>query len=182
MQLVCGLRATLLLMRGRVEGLLFASLSRSGAARSFWAAAICLPIFVLLRLSDPTLAEGDPTRRWIAELAAYAAAWSGFALASQRLAAAWGRAPLWPRFLAAWNWMSLGQYALLVLISLIPDGPVANAAQLAVFGYVLWLEWFVARIGLRLHKGPALVVVALDLVISLLLNGTVDALARGLPR
>src|SRR4051794_25791437 len=44
-----GLRGAFLLARGRTDGLSLIDGSPSGAGRSFWAAAICLPAFFALR-------------------------------------------------------------------------------------------------------------------------------------
>ena len=45
-----GMQAALLLARGRADGLRYVEDDMAGAARSFWAMAICLPAFVCLRL------------------------------------------------------------------------------------------------------------------------------------
>ena len=44
-----GMHAALLLARGRPEGLQYADSDLAGAARSFWAIAVALPAFILLR-------------------------------------------------------------------------------------------------------------------------------------
>ena len=45
-----GMQAALLLARGRADGLRYVEADMAGAARSFWACAICLPAFICLRL------------------------------------------------------------------------------------------------------------------------------------
>ena len=45
---VSGLQGALLLARGRSDGVRYVEDDIAGAARSFWAAAICLPAFVCL--------------------------------------------------------------------------------------------------------------------------------------
>jgi hypothetical protein len=45
-----GLHGALLLARGRADGLRYVEDDMAGAARSFWAAAICIPAFLCLRL------------------------------------------------------------------------------------------------------------------------------------
>ena len=41
-----GMHAALLLARGRADGVRYVEDDMAGAARSFWAAAICIPAFV----------------------------------------------------------------------------------------------------------------------------------------
>lgn len=145
-----------------------------GAWRSFFAAFVCLPAFLALRFfgwADHGLPSGGLWRSLAAELIGYATAWVAFALLSLPLVQSWGRAALWPRFLAAWNWSNVIQY--LVALALTAPGFLglpAWAAQgltLAGFGYVLWLEWFVARVSLGVEPGRAVALVALDLAIDL---------------
>ena len=55
-----GVQGALLLARGRVDGLRYVEADMAGAARSFWAMAICLPAFVCLRLLAWTEAGTPP--------------------------------------------------------------------------------------------------------------------------
>ncbi|MHA8046239.1 hypothetical protein AB3X21_06425 [Roseomonas mucosa] len=178
-QIVAGLRGAFLLARGKAAGIAFACLSPEGAARSFWAAALCLPVFVLLRLVNG--AEGevgtDPLRFLVAELSGFVCSWTGYALASYWLAARAGLLARWPRFIAAWNWANTVQYAVLLVLLPVPPGMVATWLGIATFGYAMWLEWFVAREALGVNGFQAATFVALDLAISIFLAGAVQAVA-----
>ena len=180
LQVAAGLHAAFLLARGRAEGVGFATLSPEGPARSFWAAALCLPAFLGLRLLGMTgeAVGTGPERSAVAELAGYVVSWAGFALVSHGAARRIGRADHWPRFIAAWNWCNVAQYLVLVLLLLSPSGPVGAFLGLAAFGYAMWLEWFVARVGLRLSGAGAAGIVALDLALSLLVAGLVEQISR----
>ena len=118
----------------------------------------------------------------LAETCGFVIAWAGFALASHRVAEMLGRGAEWPRFIAAWNWTNVVQYALLLAVSLPAAfglrGAVFGGLSLAVLGYALWLEWFVVRGALRLAPGPAAALVGLDLLISLFVNGLVGVLVE----
>jgi hypothetical protein len=150
---------------------------------SFWAAAICLPIFLALRLLAWRL-EGAPAAGPVAGLLAeglgFVIAWAGFALLSHRLAEVFGRQAEWPGFLAAWNWTNVVQYGALLAVSAPAAfglrGPLFGGLSLAVLGYALWLEWFVARGALRLAPGQAAMLVGFDLLLSLFVNGLVGVL------
>ena len=180
LQVAAGLHGAFLLARGRAGGLGFTSLSPEGSTRSFWAAALCLPAFLGLRLLGLSEEDGGTgsDRSMVAELSGYAVSWAGFALVSHRVASRIGCMELWPRFIAAWNWCNVVQYFVLVLLLLSPPGPVRSLLGLAVFGYAMWLEWFVAGVGLRLNGARAAGIVGLDLTLSLLVAGLVDQLSR----
>lgn len=186
MSLADGLASALLLARGRVEGLALLPPTLEAAAFSFRAALICLPAFLGLRLlawaEGPVPANGVPIAL-LAEALGFAISWAGFALASLAVATQAGRAAAWPRFIAAWNWTNLVQYALLVLLAVpallgAPAG-VSTVLGLAALGYALWLEWFVVRAALALPGATAAMVVALDLAIGLAASGFTTRISGG---
>lgn len=87
---------------------------------------------------------------------------------SHALAGAWGRGGAWPRFATASNWCQwtvplLG--AVLVLAAMVldqlglPMRAMMGAAFLVLFCYGLALQWFLARFGLDLSRGRAVVLV-----------------------
>jgi hypothetical protein len=184
MAIEAGLRGAFLLARGRVDGLLLMDGSPAGAARSFWAAAICLPAFFALRFFAWS-EEGGPEfgllRGMVAELIGYACAWVAFALLALPLAEAAGRREDWPRFVAAWNWTNVVQY--LVMLALTVPGELglppllAHGLGLAGIGYALWLEWFAARTALRIAGGMAAAFVVLDLALGLAIGRIVGRLS-----
>jgi len=172
-----GLQAALLLARGRVDGLRLVENDLAGAARSFWAVAVCLPAFICLRLLDWTESglPASPAHDFIADLLFYAIGWAGYALLSRPVVELLGRGASWPRYIAAWNWCNVIQYFLLVAAGLpellgAPDW-LSQAAQLVALGWALWLEWFAARAALEIPRLPAAGLVALDLALGLLLAG-----------
>jgi len=184
--IVAGLAGALLLARGRPEGLSLVESSPAGAWRSFVAALICLPALLGIRFfSWVTFGtpEGGMLRALIAELTAYAIAWVGFALLTLPLAQAWGREASWPRFIAAWNWTNMVQYALMLVLTVpaalgLPP-VVTQALTLCGIGYAFWLEWFVARHALGVEGGKAAALVGLDLMLGLFLAGMIRTLSGG---
>ena len=172
-----GLHAAMLLARGRADGLDHVETDMAGAARSFWAAAICLPAFVGLRLLDWSDAGGPRHigHAFALELLGYVIGWAGFALVSRPLLAALGRAERWPRFIAVWNWCNVAQYCLLAL-ACIPElagapGWVQQAAGLVALGWALWLEWYASRLVLEVGAMPAVLLVAVDVAIGMTIAG-----------
>jgi len=152
-----------------------------GAARSFWVAALCLPLFLFVRLLLEPVAAATP-RAATAELLGYAASWSGYALAALALCRTMNREALWPRFIATWNWMNLIQYLIMVGITVISlpllPGWLREIASVGAIGYAMWLQWFAARTALELPALPAASFVFLDLMISIMLSGVVTDLSR----
>ncbi|MBP0445944.1 hypothetical protein J8J14_14300 [Roseomonas sp. SSH11] len=176
-QIAAGLRAAWLLGQGREEGLRFTLLSIEGAKRSFWAGAICLLPFLLIRAlaSGVLLSHSLPV-----ELIGYVLGWVVFPLASLSLADASGRGPLWPVFVAAWNWTNIAQYAALLLATLLGGvlpSTLGGTLTLAAFGYALWMEWFVTKTALRVSGARAVLFVLLDMSIGLFIASIVSRLA-----
>ena len=181
MTVAAGLHGALLLARGRADGIRHVDAGRTGAARSFWAAALCLPAFLCLRLLDWSV-DGVPGGGTVVsahavalELLAYATGWAGFAVASHFVARRMGREARWPLFIAAWNWCNVVQYLLLVAAALphllgAPD-LVDQTVELVALGWALWLEWYAARIALDIGGLAAGGLVGLDLAIGLVLSG-----------
>lgn len=162
-----------MLARGQEEGLRLALLSMEGAARSFWAGAICLIPFLLIRAmgNDALLGAGLPV-----EFVGYVLGWVAFPLASLLMVDASGRGPLWPLFIAAWNWANLAQYGVLLLATLLSSVLPAGAGgllTLVAFGYALWMEWFVAHKALRISGARAGLFVLLDVGLGLLIASVV---------
>jgi len=170
-----GLHAAVLLARGRPEALRYVEPGLDGARRSFWAVAVCLPLFAALRLAD-WLGGGAPVHAAALDLLGYVAGWAGFALLSRPLVAGLGRAEHWPRFIAAWNWCNLAQYVLLVLAAA-PGwlGAPAWADQAVGLVGVGWA----ARLTLDVGKLAAAGLTAVDLLLGLALAGITGSLTLG---
>lgn len=166
-----GLRGIFLLARGQAHGTMLIEDTPEGAARSFWAAAICLPGFLALVLFE--WAEEPPGagmgHALLVQLIVHATGWAGFAVASQALAQAAGRGAEWPHFIAAWNWSQVVQYLLLLFAVSLPSllglpRPLASALALTTLGYQLWLVFFLARTTLR-SRSLAIAMLGLDLLV-----------------
>lgn len=158
----------------------------AGARRSFVAALICLPAFLWLRFlswSGLGIAPEDIGRPLVTELVGYVYGWVLFLLVVLPVLSGWGRAALWPRFVVAWNWISVVQYLaqLILAVPVMIGLPVvlAQGLTLAVVGYSLWLEWFMARKVLGISGGRAVGLVVLDLSLGLLVAGFVHRLSLG---
>jgi hypothetical protein len=165
-----GLHAAILLARGRPEALDYVEPGLDGARRSFWAAAVCLPLFAALRIVD-WLNAGGPLHAFGIDLLGYIVGWAGFALMSRPLADWMGCGERWPRFIAAWNWCNVAQYALLVAAAAPGwlDAPAwaSEAAGLIALGWAVWLEWYAARLTLNVGALAAAAMTGADFLLGL---------------
>ena len=180
-----GVQGALLLARGRTEGLRFVETDMAGAARSFWAMAVCLPAFVCLRLLAWTEAGKPPhlAHSFAVDLMCYAVGWMAFAVLSYRLVGPMGLRARWPRAIALWNWCNVVQYLLLVVFAIpgLLGAPAMldQAAQLVGLGWALWLEWFAFRLTLGIGAIAAAGLVTLDVAIGVLLAALGMAFVAG---
>lgn len=177
-----GLSGALLLAQGRAEGLARVSAEPQDAARSFWAAALCLPAFLFLRVLDWAWqgAPAHPGHAMALQLLAYVIGWAGFALASRPLVAAFGRMPRWPLFIAIWNWCNVVQYLLMSGAALprLLGAPewLDETAGLVALGWAIWLEWYAIGLALDVGRLRAASLLALDLGIGLALSAVTAGL------
>ncbi|MGH7041080.1 MAG: hypothetical protein ACREFY_02975 [Acetobacteraceae bacterium] len=169
-----GLRGALLLARGRPEGLGELPTDMAGAARSFRAAAVGLPLFLILLVAGTRLGAPPLTAPGLVlQLLGYAIAWAGYAVLSHRLVTALGKEARWPRFIAVWNWVNVVQYLLLLAATLpalagAPDW-LAQTAALLGQGWALWLEWYAIRLALDATGLVAAAVMAPDVLLGVAL-------------
>jgi len=168
-----GLRAALLLARGREDGA--ALIGAEGpddqiarARHSFLAILFCVPVFLAVQVLGRD-AEFPAMAR---EFVGFVLGWLGYAVLSYHLVSGMGRAVLWPRFVALWNWCNLVQY-LLMAATLVPSllgAPtfVVQAAWLVAMFWSLWLQWSATRLTLALPGGRAALLVAADMALGLM--------------
>lgn len=172
-----GLSGAVMLAAGREQGIARVDSDSDGAIRSFWAAAIALPMLLCLRLIDWAVAgmPASPAVSLGRNLLVFAVGWVGYAVLSHHLAGRLGKAQRWPAFIAVWNWCNVVQYGLLLLaaipVLLHAPAPVIEAAELIALGWALWLEWFATRLTLGVNALTAVALVGVDLTIGLLLAG-----------
>jgi hypothetical protein len=163
--------------------------SLPGAMRSFWAAAICYPgflVLLLLRLSGPDLQSPAVYRILLVETIGYVIGWAAYpllALPFCRWLAPEERAL---GFIIAYNWSQVLQTALLLPVaafSALDVAPLYTVAYVGTIAYlaILVYEWFIARIALDAGALPATALVLLDVVIGAMLSQVTSVLSGQSP-
>ncbi len=178
------LSGALLLARGDPRGLGYFDTSLAGFWRSFRAALVCYPFYLLLLLFRVTVVQWTAAggmRIVIVETIAYVISWVAFPLIVLSLSRRIDRDDHFLGFMTVYNWSQVLQTGLFVVIALagavglLPakiGGPVGLAAAIAVLVY----EWYIARIALDVPAPMAAIVVLLDLALATMLSRVTEAL------
>jgi hypothetical protein len=166
------------LARGDRGGLSCFDRSADGFWRSFRAAAIAYPLYLMLLSMRITVAEWERSGGLLivtVETIAYVMAWVAFPLIMLTVTRRIGRAQRFFDFMVPYNWSQVPQSALFVLVGLesesgvLPAGP-AQGIEIAAAVAVLVYEWFIARVALDATASTAALVVFVDLFLGVLIS------------
>lgn len=159
---------------GDRRGLGFFDVSVAGFWRSFRAAAICYPLYLLLvacRVGAAQWERSGVPAVVLVESIDYVISWVAFPLVVLPLARWFGRESRFLAFMVAYNWSQIPQIGLFAIVAL--DGATGLAApsalqfaQLAAAAATLAYEWYIARVAMALSGAQAIVIVMADLVLS----------------
>ncbi|HSE78344.1 MAG TPA: hypothetical protein VLG66_10095 [Alphaproteobacteria bacterium] len=164
-------------------GLRYFDASIGGFWRSFFAAVIALPGYVVLvavRIGDRLTADGA-LHALTLEALAYAIGWTAFPLAAFYAVRLFDRERRYIGYIVAYNWaavLQVGLYVptvLLVSFGIFPQ-PLDTVVALVVTIAVMIYQYYIARVALEVMPAQAVGFVALDLVISLVLHAVVETL------
>jgi hypothetical protein len=155
-----------------------------GAKRSFWAATICYPGFVVLlalHVAPADWARSGVAHILLVESIGYVFGWAAFPLAALAFCRWLGREREGIGFVAAYNWSQLLQTLLFVVVAaiaafhLLPEG-AADALSAISLLLVLIYEWFIARVAVGAGGAVAAVLVLIDLVLGAGLSRVTEGL------
>ena len=172
------------LAKGDRGGLACFDRSLDGFWRSFRAAAIAYPFFLILLMMRVTVTQWERSGGWYivaVETIGYVTSWVAFPLAMLTVTRWIDRAHRFFDFMVPYNWSQLPQSALFVLVGLqAQSGMVGNqpaqAIELAAAIAVLIYEWFIARVSLETTAAAAALVVFVDLVLGVLVDHVAGSL------
>jgi len=172
------LAGCLRLARGDRGGLACFDRSIDGFWRSFRAAVISYPLYLMLLAMRVSVAEWQQSGGWrivTVETIGYVVAWVAFPLLMLNVVRWIGRAHRFFDFMVPYNWCQVPQSALFVLVGLVSAGGVlstqaSEAMDLAAAIATLLYEWFIARVALDTTGLVAVFVVLLDLVLGVFIS------------
>jgi len=172
------------LARGDRGGLTYFDRSEEGFWRSFRAAVISYPLYLVLLSMRVTVAEWERSGAFLiitVETIAYVIAWTAFPLLMLIVVQRIGRAQRFFDFMVPYNWSQLPQSALFVLVGLESESGVlgtqpAQAIEIAAAVAVLVYEWFIARVALDTTAAAAVFVVFVDLLLGILISHVASGL------
>jgi hypothetical protein len=175
---------TLRLARGDRGGLSCFDRSLDGFWRSFLAAVISYPLYLVLLTMRVSVAEWERSGAWrivTVETIGYVIAWVGFPLLIFYVLRWLGRAHRFFDFMVPYNWCQVPQSGLFVLVGLVSVGGMLSAQasetidMLAAIATLVY-EWFIARVALDTTGLVAALVVLLDLVLGVLISHAAGSL------
>ena len=177
------LQGAWLLAQGNRRGFDFFDLSVEGFWRSFSAALIVAPAYLLLLL-ERYAATGWPEQTilaLVAETVAYFLGWALFPIIAIFITRLLGLTARYIPLIVAANWSSVLQvvlYTAAVTVSLaLPRdlrAPILLSATLAILAY----QWFVVRTALQTTAGIAASIVIIDVLLAVAMNRAVDGLLQ----
>jgi hypothetical protein len=166
--------------------------SLTGAVRSFWAAAIAFPAFLVIVQMRPDAeidagamaGEADPVHGLIIQALGYAIMWTAFPVAAEWLVRIVDRAGRFFALICAWNWANVlslvAQAAVQIVVTAgILPGPFATTVRIVVILAVLGYHGFVVKTALDVGWGAAVGFVLTDLTITMLITYVEIIVARG---
>ena len=175
------LAGTWRLARGDRGGLSYFDRSFVGFWRSFRAAIISYPLYLVLlamRVSVGDWQRSGGLRIVTVETIGYVIGWVAFPLLMLTVTQRLGRAHRFFDFMVPYNWCQLPQSALFVLAGLAVEGgmlgpqPGESIGIVAVFATLVyeWYVWYIARVALDTTAAAAVFIALLDFVLGVMIS------------
>jgi hypothetical protein len=156
--------------------------THDGFWRSFWAAAILAPFTAIPVAREIIMTPPASMGRFIAfQIIGYVLGWLVFPLLMVRVADMLGRRERYFHYIVALNWFHLieivfwGPLLVLGMAGVLP-GEIEMLLAVIVMVALLGYEWFIARHTLKIEGGTAAALVAIDLLLSLVIDRLADSL------
>lgn len=168
------------------SGMRFFDATITGFWRSFWAAAIVAPVYIVMigvRLSARE-EIADPVRIVLIEVIAYIIAWTAFPVVAWQIVLVLGRAGRYIAYIVAFNWGNVLQVAALIPVMLIGATGILPDVLTQILGFavllaLLFYHYFIARTALGIDAIPAIGLVLMDLLLTILRERAALALEAG---
>ena len=175
------LAGTWRLARGDRGGLFCFDRSLDGFWRSFRAAIIAYPFYLVLlamRVSVGDWQRSGGLRIVTVETIGYVIGWVAFPLLMLTVTQHLGRAHRFFDFMVPYNWCQVPQSALFVLVGLAFESGMLGPRSAAGIGLVAvvatliyeWYVWYIARVALDITGPTAVFIAVLDFVLGVLIS------------
>lgn len=178
-EIAAGVTGAYRLARRDPGGLAYLDASPRGYWRSFWAAAVVAPAFLLLDLITGGFGEDFGLSQVAVQIIAYVIDWTAFPLVMILVADSLNKWPGYMRYIVAYNWSAVVQMAVLLPVALLallfPSPPTMILAQVVTI-ILLVYRAYVAHVALGVGFATAGGVVLLDVLLAGLLKAVSDRL------
>ena len=174
------LAGTLRLARGDPGGIACFGTSIGGFWRSFRAALLCYPFYLILlsfpiQLGDGPIVEIDAGGFYAVETIHFVISWVAFPLIVLPIADFFGRGDRFLVFMTAYNWCQVPQTVMFAAIALLGGAEILSAHAMLSVDLVLGIaalvyEWYVARVALAVTGSRATLVVIADIILAVVLS------------
>ncbi|HXP03569.1 MAG TPA: hypothetical protein VN808_05570 [Stellaceae bacterium] len=174
------LAGTLRLARGDPGGIACFDASIGGFWRSFRAALLCYPLYLILlsfplQLGDDPVAEIDLSRFYTAETIHFVISWVAFPLVVLPIVDFLGRGDRFLIFITAYNWCQVPQTIVFATVALLGGAGLLSADAMLIVDLILGLgalvyEWYVARVALAVSGPRAALVILADVLLAVVLS------------
>lgn len=178
-EIAAGVTGAFRLARRDPNGLACFDASPHGFWRSFWAAALVAPAFLIIDLLSGGLSGDTGLRQIVIKLIGYAIDWTAFPVVMITVADSLGKWPLYTRYIVAYNWSAVVQMSVLLPVAILALAAPSHATMLvaqAVTIVMLVYRAYVAHVALAVGLGTAAGVVLLDVLLAGLLRAVTDRL------
>jgi hypothetical protein len=165
------------LARLDLSGLNYFDRSETGLRRSFNAAVIGYPLFLVLLAIESGIGTEEvpaPVRLVLVHTIRYVASWAATPLIMLPIARFLGRAHLWSDFVIVYNWAQIVEFVFLfAVICIVGSGLLPSSLSTGLLGAaeiaVLLYEWLIARVTLSTTGLAATMVVLANFVLGAVL-------------
>lgn len=180
-EVVNGLTGALRLAGRDTSGYGHFDTSLDGFWRSFTAALLALPAYIIVTALRTDSVGIDASAFFLVEAIAYVTGWFAFPFAMLYVTDMLDRRERYITFIVATNWATAIQLSVIGLIAslegigLLPEG-LAGFLSLVATLWIISYQWFIARTALEISGATAAAVVLLDLTLGLVVAGVAGAI------
>ena len=176
-EIAAGITGAVRLARRDPTGMDCFDTSPRGFWRSFWAAALVAPLFILVDVLSGGLGADTGPRQLAVKLIGYVIDWTLFPVVMITIADSLGKWPQYMRYIVAYNWSAVVQLTVLtpaaVLAVTAPSHGTMLLAQVVTIALLIYRA-YVAHVALAVNLGTAAGIVLLDVLLAGVLRALSD--------